>query len=303
MVKHPVLVQEPVVVTFLSVPTDLATWRKQAKVDYSLEFKGLKILTHFINSIWPAIGDEFLKDWQKSEQDVTKLIEVWTKIVLLVERYEKRQQQISYDNGKFVEMLHKFQDLNGSIYPNSVEQSRIIGGTNQDDISSMNDSLGLISNFFNKSSQLLIDESYTINTTILEKFKNYLDYLYSLQELFERSKKLSINNIPQLQNRIQENEKKYAKISTDDADIKGSELAKLRQVIINDKQEIFQQLNRDWLIKECCFREFVMFQETQYLVGEMWIEWSQGRFKFQEKFGALQESLNGQVSVDMPYGR
>ncbi|KAK6465953.1 Mvp1 protein [Scheffersomyces coipomensis] len=302
LVKHPILREEPVVVTFLTVPTDISTWRKQAKIDSSIEFKGEKISTNFINVIWPKIGVEFLKNWSSAEHSITKLIEVWTKIVLLVERYEKRQQQISYDNGKFVEMLNQFKTLNTRIYPN--ENEVLLGeNANKDDINLINDSLGFIGEFFNKSCQSLIDESYSINTIILEKFKNYLDYLYSLQELFERTKKLSINNIDLLEKRIKENELRYNKLSTEDAEVKGTDLAKLRQIIINDKQEIFQQLNRDWLIKNCCFEEFLMFQETQYLISEVWVDWSKGRFKFSEKFMGLQENLNNEISNDMPLSR
>lgn len=287
----------------MSVPTDLTTWKKQAKIDYSLEFKGRKILTEFINSIWPTIGEEFLNNWKNAENNITKLIELWTKIVMLVERYEKRQQQVAYDNGKFVEMIKGFLLLNGSLYPHSEEHGKIIGNNNKDDMNSINDSLDRVSGFFNKSSQVLIDESYAINTSVLEKFKNYLDYLYSLQELFERSRKLLANNIAQLQIRIHDNEQKYNKLSSDNADIKGSELAKLRQVIINDKQEIFQQLNKDWLIKDCVLDEYLMFQETQYLISEMWVEWCKGRYKFQDKIFELHDNLNNEVVNDMPLSR
>lgn len=303
IVKHPVLRQDALVVTFLSVPTDLTTWKKQAKIDYSLEFKGRKILTEFINSIWPTIGEEFLNNWKNAENNITKLIELWTKIVMLVERYEKRQQQVAYDNGKFVEMIKGFLLLNGSLYPHSEEHGKIIGNNNKDDMNSINDSLDRVSGFFNKSSQVLIDESYAINTSVLEKFKNYLDYLYSLQELFERSRKLLANNIAQLQIRIHDNEQKYNKLSSDNADIKGSELAKLRQVIINDKQEIFQQLNKDWLIKDCVLDEYLMFQETQYLISEMWVEWCKGRYKFQDKIFELHDNLNNEVVNDIPLSR
>lgn len=302
IVKHPVLKQEPIVVTFLSVPTDLTSWRKQARVDYSLEFKGQKILTEFINLIWPSVGAQFLGNWKSAEANIAHLIDTWTKMVMLVERYEKRQQQIAFDNSKFVEMINKFTDLNDVIYPHKHPENNIICTLNKDDTNSINDSLGNISAFFNKSSTVLVDESYIINTTILEKFKNFLDYLYSLQELFDRSKKLSVNTIPQLQQKVQESEKRYEQLSKDDADIKGSELVRLRQAIINDKQEMFQQLNKDWLIKSCCFDEFVMFQETQYLVSEAWTDWCRGRYKFQDKFTALYDSLNNEVVPDMPLG-
>lgn len=303
LVKHPVLKQEPMVITFLSVPTDLVSWKRQARIDYSLEFKGEKILTNFINSIWPSVGDEFLRNWKNAELNLPKLIEIWTKIVMLVERHEKRQQQIAFDNGKFVEMITKFSDLDESLFPHKITDNKVISASNANDTGAINESLSNISAFFNKASTLLIDESYIINTDILEKFKNFLDCLYSLQELFDRSKKLSINTIPQLQQRIQENEDKHEKLSKNDVDIKGSELVKLRQAIINDKQEMFQQLNKDWLIKKCCFEEFVMFQETQFLISEAWCDWCRGRYKFQDKFFGLYEALNDEISSEMPLQR
>lgn len=304
LVKHPVLVRDLVVVTFLSVPTDMATWKRQAKIDYSLEFKGQKISTHFINAVWPRLGGEFLRHWNAAESNVARLIEVWTKCVLLVERYEKRQQQISVDNRKFAEMVTKFEGLDAVVYPvaEGDKGEDVIGATNRDDMGAINDSLGAVQRFFVQSSQALVDESFAINTTVLEKFKNYLDYLYLLQELFERSKKLLTNTIPQLQARIHDNEARYAKLLRDDVEVKGSELARLKQTIVNDKQEIFQQLNRDWLIKECCLHEFAMFQQTQYLLGELWTEWLRGRLQYQDKMAAMHEALSREVLGDMPTG-
>lgn len=284
------------VVTFLTVPTDMANWKRQAKIDYLVEFKGKKIETEFINSIWPTFGEEFLAKWKQCEGTIGKVIEIWTKIVLLVERSEKRQQQIAFDNGKFVEMIGRFASLDDALYPHD---DGVVGGSNRDDMAAINDSMAQIGEFFNKTSQALIDHSFALNTLTLEKFKNYLDYLYSLLELFERSRRLLANTIAQLETRIADNEKKYARVSTDDADIKGSDLAKLRQSIISDKQEMFQQLNRDWLIKKCCMDEYTMFQETQYLVSEAWVDWCKGQLHHQGRIAALHDQVGG-VMGDMP---
>ncbi|WEJ92769.1 Sorting nexin mvp1 [Yamadazyma tenuis] len=303
IIKHPVLRKDPVVITFLSVPTDLVSWRKQAQIDYSLEFKGIKISPHFMNKIWPAIGEDFMKKWHKTEQSLPKIIEVWTKLVILIERYEKRQQQIAYDNNKFVEMLGRFQDLNNDLYPHLEEKDSAISANNHDDFSAIDNSLNTVSEFFTNSSQAIVDETFAINTSVLEKFKNFLDYLYSLVELFERHKRLSTNTISQLQNRIRDGEAKFNRLSDEDADIKGSDLAKMKQSIINDKQEMFQQLNKDWLIKERCLQEYLMFQETQYLLSEMWIDWSRGRTKFHGKLSSLYDTMDTVIQNDMPLSR
>ena len=304
LVKHPVFKQEPIVQSFLTVPTDLATWRKQAKIDYSIEFKGQKIQTEFINRIWPAISQEFLHNWAIAEQNIRSLIEKWTKLVILVERHEKRQQQMSYDNQKFVEILNQFKKLDTCVYPQEGNSSSSITTLLQNnDIEAINGGLTSMGEFYTKSTQVIVDDSYTINTITLEKLKNYMDYLYSLHELFERSKNLSGNQIDTLNKRIKENELNFKKITLGPTNGKEVEINKLRQSIINDKQEIFQQLNRDWLIKQCCFKEYVMFQETQYLISEVWVEWCKDRNKLQEKLGGLSDNLSTELINDMPLSR
>lgn len=247
------------------------------------------------------MGEQFLAQWRRAEAVLPRLIDVWTKLVVLVERHEKRQQQVLADNSKFVEMLNRFTAVDNALYPHK-DTDKPMAGLNREDTLALNDSLANVSAFFDKTTTLLVDESYDINTTVLERFKNYLDYLYSLQELFERSKRLLINLIPQLQQKIQDSEARYEKLSKDGADVKGSEVFKLKQAIVNDKQEMFQQLNKDWLIKSCCFEELVGFQETQFLVLEAWADWCKGRYKFQEKYVLLFQELNEQVVPYMPLG-
>lgn len=302
LVRHPILRSEPVVVTFLSVPTDIASWKKQARIDFSIEFKGKKIKADFINEVWPVIGKDFMKKWKMVEENMPNIISLWTKLVMLMERHERRQQQVSFDNNKFVEILGKFESLDANIYPHDDPNSLIDQG-NKDDMSSINNCLSEISSYFTKSSQLLADESYAVNMSILEKFKNYLDYLYSFQELFERFQKLLSNTITQLQTRLKENEAKYSKLCNEDADMKGSDLAKLKQVIVNDKQEIFQQLNKDWLIKECCLQEYLLFQETQFLISELWSEWCKNRLQFTGKMNESMENLSSSILNDFPLSR
>ena len=98
-------------------------------------------------------------------------------------------------------MLNGFSKLNTKIYPDNEDNNNstrndvnvnVVVDSNENykqdfdfnssgDIININQCLNSIGEFFNKSSQVLIDESYIINTKTLEKFKNYLDYLNSLQ--------------------------------------------------------------------------------------------------------------------------
>lgn len=300
LIKHPVFVKEPIVATFLTVPTDLASWRRQAKIDDALEFTGQKILITFINTIWPAVGEEFLQNWRAAEEKLPRMIELWSRIVVLVERHEKRQKQVAHDNTRFSDLLLHFTQHSDAVYPCEKPETRVLSALNHDDAQVIGESLASVSAHFGKMAGVLVDESFVFNTTVLEKFKNYLDYLQSLQELFARAKRLLVNTIAQLQLRIQESERRYEQVAQNDPDIKGAELMRLRQAIVNDKQEMFKQLNKNWLIKQCCMEEFVMFQETQFLVAEAWADWCRGRSQYLQKYYELCDGVSAKVASEMP---
>lgn len=293
MLKH-----DPVVVTFLTVPTDLSVWKRQANIDPSSEFTGQKILTLFINSIWPTLGTEFLRSWHRAEQGIRKLIEVWTKLIILVERHERRQQQVANDNMRFNEMMSAFSLLDSLVYP--TDDNLAYGINNAKDTPYINDLLSVMGQGFTKGSDVGIDELFVVNSDILEQMKGYLDYLYSMQELFERSKRLSANSIDQLQAKIKEKESRFAKLNTEAVDARGAQVAQLRQLIINDKQEMFNQLNRDWLIKQCCLKEFTYMQQTQFLISQVWLDWNNTRIGNMKKLVEVQEGINHEVERLMP---
>ena len=64
-----------------------------------------------------------MKKWRQAEENIQFIIDKWVKIIILVERYERRQQQISFDNGKFAEMLNGFSKLNTKIYPDNEDNN------------------------------------------------------------------------------------------------------------------------------------------------------------------------------------
>lgn len=74
------------------------------------------------------------------------------------------------------------------------------------DIETINAGLTAIGDSYSKSSQVIVDDSYTINTKTLEKLKNYMDYLYSLLELFERSKTCQVIKLMYWINELKKNE-------------------------------------------------------------------------------------------------
>ncbi|ODV58653.1 Mvp1p [Ascoidea rubescens DSM 1968] len=286
LMKHPILSKESLVIMFLTVPTDLNSWRRQANVDTNEEFKGKRISKNFIKNWHP----DNQKLWKQAEFSIKDMYENWFKICILIERIEKRKEQIAYDNLKFNSILNGFIDVSNKIY--SVESS---------DISMINAGLQNVNLHISNSASLYKDESHNLDIGIMHEFKTFQDYINSLRGLFERLNRLGGNTIFQAKKRVEINTNRFNEIKTK-PDVRGSEVDRLIQSINRDKQDIISQTNRDWLIKECVLHEFVMFQETQYKITKIFQEWGADRLKY----GELQaDNWNQMCNLlqQMPYNR
>ncbi|ODQ82592.1 hypothetical protein BABINDRAFT_30855 [Babjeviella inositovora NRRL Y-12698] len=268
LIKHPVLSKEPLVVVFLTVPTDLTSWRKQANVDLSIEFQGKKISKSFIVN-WEK---ENITRWSQTEQSLRPLYEQWSKICILLDRYEKRRRLVAGDKTKFASLLQAFAATNISLYDSEAADT---------DIGVINANLEHISKTFTKEADVLTKEADNISLTHLEFFKTYQDYLASLIALFERYHTFGGNTIPQVSRHLEAAEQKLQSLNSK-PDVKGSEVERVKSLILNDKQEIFSQVNRDWLIKQCLVHEYYTFQETQYIVTKAFQDWLADRLKYND---------------------
>lgn len=266
IMKHPILRSESLVLMFLTVPTDLSSWRKHANYDTTEEFKDVKISQRFLN-LWDT---SVKKLWTDAQLIIKDAYESWSKLTVLIERFEKRSQQIAQDNERFKRVLNEFKSSTPVIY--SVENS---------DISSINEHLRIAGKHLGDAKQLLDDESHDIESGIVQDFKNYGDYLNSINALFERHERLGGNQIEQLTKKVQFNQQKLNELNGK-PDARGVEVDRFTEAIKRDKIEIENQTNRDWLIKESVLGEFVLFQETQYQISKIFQDWVADKLKYSE---------------------
>ncbi|KAK9321055.1 hypothetical protein V1517DRAFT_185317 [Lipomyces orientalis] len=280
LAKHPVLSREQLVVMFLTVPTELAVWRKQAAVSVEDEFTGRSLPDGLIES-WNAAEAE---RWEEVKTGVKMEAELYTHLCLLIDRMEKRQESVASDHQRFATSLNTLQDVTQKTY--SVDTN---------DLSLVNDGIKNVSKYLNNAKDLLEDESRGWEIGVLEDFKRHRDTLISIKELFDRQEKLDVNTIPYLERRISNNETRLAGMR-DKPDFKQSDIDRIQISIQRDRESIKEQHARTWLIKECMRDELAYFQQTKYRVAKLFQDYAQERLKYAELFAENWRVLSNEIS-------
>lgn len=259
VVKHPVLSKDDLILTFLTVPTDLSSWRKQASYDTTDEFTDKKISGGFIKMWQKKLSEQ----WNEADSSIDKSIEIWLKITFLLERHERRIKQMAHERNIMRLLLNEFTKTTPKLYP--VEHgSTILDITNQ---------FSVIGNHLQTTTEYNEQEVNASSSSLVPQFKIFVDVLFSLKGLFERYRIMAGNNVPQLQKRVEINSGKLQTMQGK-PDVSGAEYDKVKIAIQRDKKCIVLELNRAWLIRKCILEEFTIFQETQFIITKAFQAWS-----------------------------
>lgn len=284
VMKHPVLSKDDLMLTFLTVPTDLSSWRKQANYDTTDEFTDKKISASFMK-MWQK---ELSEQWNEADSSIDKSIEVWLKITFILERHERRIKQIAHERTILRSLIDDFVLVTPKLYP--LEH----GSTVLD----INNEFSVVNRHLETTTDFIAQEAHASANSLVPKFKVFVDVLFSLKGLFERYRIMAGNNVPQLQRRVEINAERLQGMKGK-PDVSGTEYDKIRSTIQRDKKSIVTELNRAWLIRECILQEFTIFQETQFIITRAFQSWS----KLNAEFAGLKlnewEKLTDSL-MDMP---
>ncbi|KAH0556725.1 hypothetical protein GP486_005488 [Trichoglossum hirsutum] len=288
LVRHHVLNQEQLVTMFLTVPTELAVWRKQATISIQEEFKNKQLPAGLEDSLPPNLNEIF--DTVRS--GVRRSSEVYINLCNLTERLSKRNEGLAADYQRLSRLLQTLADQSESVY-----------AIDTNDIPLLNGGLNATAKHYAVSQSLLEDEARAWDTGALEDLKKQRDILVSVRDMFDRRDRYARDNIPQLEKRIQNNEQKLALLRGRPVEsVKVGEAERIEEAIIKDKQSIVDQHARGVFIKECIRNELVFFQLSQYHVSRLHQDWSQERVKYAElqadNWRALSEEVDGMPSGD-----
>ncbi|QPG94200.1 hypothetical protein C2857_005359 [Epichloe festucae Fl1] len=266
--RHPILSQEQLVVMFLTVPTELSVWRKQAAISVQDEFADKVLPPGLEDSLPPTLEDLF----SRTCTGVRRSAELYINVCNIMDRLVKRTEGVAADHARIAMSLTSLTETSAETY-----------ATDTNEIPLLNDGLTAMSKHLRTYQTLLEDESRGWDEGVLEDLKRQRDALVGVRELFERREKLDKDNIPYLERRIQTNETKLANLrSKPEGTVKAGEIEKVAESIIKDKESIVQQHNRSVFVKECIRDELVTFQSSQYHVSRWNQDWAGERVKYAE---------------------
>ncbi|RYP22264.1 hypothetical protein DL765_001778 [Monosporascus sp. GIB2] len=268
VVRHPVLGQEQLVVMFLTVPTELSVWRKQASISVIDEFAGRNLSPGLEDSLPPPLNELF----DRTRVGIKRSADLYINACNIMDRLIKRSEGVAADHARLALSLQSLTETSADTY-----------ATDTNDVPLLNDGLLAMSKHLQTTQSLMEDESKAWDVGVLEDLKRQRDALVSLRDMFDRRERLDKDNIPYLERRIQTNETKLANLrAKPDGMVKPGEMEKVVEAIIKDKESIVNQHNRSVFVKECIRDELVFFQQTQYHVSRWNQDWAQERVKYSE---------------------
>lgn len=268
LVRHPILGQEQLVVMFLTVPTELSVWRKQATISVQDEFAGRPLPPGLEDSLPPTLEDLF----DRTRTGVRRSAELYIGVCNIMDRLIKRTEGVAADHARVALSLSSLTEVSADTY-----------ASDTNDVPLLNDGLQAMSRHLRTAQTLMEDESRAWDQGVLEDLKRQRDALVSLRDLFDRRERLDKDNILQLERRISSNEKKLTSLrAKPEGMVKPGEIEKVVEAIIKDKESIVNQHNRSVFVKECLRDELSFFQHTQYNVSQWNQDWAQERVKYSE---------------------
>lgn len=263
-----------------------------------------------VNQIWNESptkfkNKDFISNITQLNDNLSRLAEFWSKLYLLVERIEKRELSLALDHQRFAIFLDGMTKIDEEVFSmdNLIENKGRKTDDETQNISIINSVLKQVSNFFVTSRKLKEEEALYNNNEILERWKSFHDYLISLHFLIERFTNYKVESEKEIQILLQKiiktNEKiKQLKMKSD---IKGSEIEKYINILIESVDQLSMLISKIILIKTTFVNEFKLFQKVKYLISEVFQNWFEQRGKYSEIYNNnIQRILN--ELKDMPLG-
>lgn len=203
---------------FLTVPTELAVWRKQATISVQDEFAGRALPPGLEDSLPAELEDLFLR----TRSGVRRSAELYISVSSVMDRLVKRSEGVAADHARIAMSLTSLTEVTADTY-----------ATDTNEVPLVNDGLIAMSKHLRTSQTLMEDEARAWDEGVLEDLKRQRDALVSVRDLFDRRERLDRDNIPALERRIDNNETKLANLrAKPDGLIKPGEIERVVEAII-----------------------------------------------------------------------
>lgn len=178
---------------FLTVPTELSVWRKQATISVQDEFLNKTLPPNLEDSL-PA---DLQALFERVRSGVRRSAELYINMCGMIERLAKRQEGLAAEFSRIGQGLGTLTECSEDVY-----------AADTNGVPLLNSGLTGTARHFGIAKSLLDDEVRAVDEGVLEDFKLQRDGLVSLRDLFERRDRLDKDDIPKLERRIASNETK-----------------------------------------------------------------------------------------------
>lgn len=128
---------------------------------------------------------------------VRRSSEIYINLCNLVDRLSKRNQGLAAEQSRVSRSLQALTESTSDTY-----------AVDTDDVPMLNDGINATARHLVASQGLLEDEARAWDQGVLEDLKAQRDCLVAMRDLFDRRDRYARDNIPQLERRIENNEKK-----------------------------------------------------------------------------------------------
>lgn len=325
LIRHPVLSQEQLVIMFLTIPTELSVWRKQANLNVVDEYTTrLQTLSQAqIKGIEASLPPNLEQTFETVRSGLRRSAEIYIGLCSLVERLGKRQEGLAGELGRFAQALDGLTDVSEATY-----------AIDTGDVEGLNEGLRCVGRYLGNAMGLLVDEAKGWEEGVLEDMKRQRDGIVAMREMFERRERMSGDAVNSLEKRIAGAKKKIEVIrarpdppppmqangsdtpaiptqstssrlssaltgSSSTAYTKDADIKKLEEQIVKDWEAIVECRARRVLQQEGLRDELVYFHSSQFHVARMHQDWGTERVKYAElmaeNWRGLQSGLEGMV--------
>lgn len=152
---------------------------------------------------------------------VKRSAEVYINLCTLLERLTKRNEGLAADQLRFSLALKSL-----------TEAMKVAYAVDPSDVPLLNEGISATARHLLASQNLLEDEARAWNDGVLEDMKRQRDSFVSMRDLFDRRDRYARDNIPQLERRIENNERKLQELRARIHSAKPGETEKIEEAII-----------------------------------------------------------------------
>ncbi|KAF9323143.1 sorting nexin [Podila minutissima] len=294
LIRHPVLRNNPLIVSFLTEPVEFATWRKNTVISTEDEFASLLPMSAVLARQIPA---NIKLQLELIKRRLPGSIEYYRGMVHVMDRIQKRIETNAADYTRFSLALNALADCEKQCH---VEECYSCGQLSQ--------GYNKIGSHTSQSSLLLEEQGIAIQQGVVEDLKRHRDLLVSLLELLQRRDRNNFFFLSQtLTKRIESNDIKLknaqASVTSGPQDVNPGQFEsmteKLASSIAAEQDELKTQEQRSILLQHTLWMEIMYYHKNQAQVAIMYQNFVHEQIKTSQRLTDNWSSLSPLVH-DLP---